>query len=298
MIIRPEDIFWSKLEKILICIAISTMIPNLLYYLRIGWEVTTMSSFKIPTGSMEPTLIPGDNIYVNKWIMGGRIFDVEESFHRQVEISRLPGIRKLKRNDVIVFNDPYPYRSDTMYMDVKRYYIKRCIALPGDTLEIRNGYFRVNGTDEPLGNPEAQDAISRLKGVPEERVAFNAFPYSALFGWTIKEFGPYHVPQSGMTVRMDSLTATLYHKLIRWEQKKPVTWPDGKVMLGDSLIHEYTFKENYYFTAGDNGLNSRDSRYWGPVPEPYIVGVATRIWKSVDKYTGEWRSDRFLKGIE
>lgn len=298
MIIRPEDIFWNKLEKILICIAISTMIPNLLYYLRIGWEVTTMSSFKIPTESMEPTLIPGDNIYVNKWIMGGRIFDVEESFHRQVEISRLPGIRRLKRNDVIVFNDPYPYRSDTMYMDIKRYYIKRCIALPGDTLEIRNGYFRVNGTDEPLGNPEAQEAISRLKGVPEERVAFNAFPYSALFGWTIKEFGPYHVPQSGMTVRMDSLTATLYHKLIRWEQKKPVTWPDGKVMLGDSLIHEYTFKENYYFTAGDNGLNSRDSRYWGPVPEPYIVGVATRIWKSVDKYTGEWRSDRFLKGIE
>ena len=162
MIIRPEDIFWNKLEKILICIAISTMIPNLLYYLRIGWEVTTMSSFKIPTESMEPTLIPGDNIYVNKWIMGGRIFDVEESFHRQVEISRLPGIRKLRRNDVIVFNDPYPYRSDTMYMDVKRYYIKRCIALPGDTLEIRNGYFRVNGTDEPLGNPEAQDAISRL----------------------------------------------------------------------------------------------------------------------------------------
>ena len=97
---------------------------------------------------------------------------------------------------------------------------------------------------------------------------------------------------------MDSMTVTLYHKLIKWEQKKVVTEQDGKVMLGDSLIHEYTFKENYYFTAGDNGLNSRDSRYWGPVPEPYIVGVATRIWKSVDKYTGEWRSDRFLKGIE
>ena len=67
---------------------------------------------------------------------------------------------------------------------------------------------------------------------------------------------------------------------------------------GRHLIREYTFKENYYFTAGDNGLNSRDSRYWGPVPEPFIVGVASRIWKSVDKYTGEWRSDRFLKGIE
>ena len=298
MIIRPEDILWKKLEKILICIAISSMVPNLLYYLRIGWEVTTMSSFKIPTESMMPTLIPGDNVYVNKWIMGGRIFDVEASFHRQVDISRLPGIRKLKRNDVIVFNDPYPYRSDTMYMDVKRYYIKRCIGLPGDTMEIRNGYFRVNGTDERLGNVEAQEAISHLKGVPEERVAFHAFPYSDRYGWTIREFGPYCIPYKGMTIPMDPMTVTLYHKLIRWEQRKEVTEQDGRVMLGDSLVHEYTFRENYYFTAGDNGLDSRDSRYWGPVPEPFIVGVATRIWKSVDKYTGEWRSDRFMKGIE
>ncbi len=298
MIIRPEDRFWKKLEKILICIAVSTMIPNLLYYLRIGWEVTTMSSFKIPTESMMPTLIPGDNVYVNKWIMGGRIFDVEASFHRQVDISRLPGIRKLKRNDVIVFNDPYPYRSDTMYMDVKRYYIKRCIGLPGDTMEIRKGYFRVNGTDEPLGNVQAQEAIARLKGIREERVAFHTFPHSERYGWTIQEFGPYCIPYKGMTIPMDSMNFTLYHKLIRWEQRKVVTELDGKVMLGDSLIHEYTFRENYYFTAGDNGLDSRDSRYWGPVPEPFIVGVATRIWKSVDKYTGEWRGDRFLKGIE
>ena len=76
------------------------------------------------------------------------------------------------------------------------------------------------------------------------------------------------------TIPMDLMTVTLYHKLIRWEQRKEVTEQDGKVVLGDSLI---TFKENYYFTAGDNGLNSRDSRYWGPVPEPFIVGVAAHI---------------------
>ena len=248
---------------------------------------------------MEPAILPGDYILVNKWLIGARIFDVWESAAgKEVEISRLPGIRKLKRNDVIVFNDPYPYRSDTMYMDVMRYYIKRCIGLPGDTMEIKNGYFRVNGTDETLGNLQAQQAISKLKGIPEERVAFQAFPHSERFGWTIQEFGPYHIPHKGMTITMDSTTVTLYHKLIRWEQKKEVSEEGGKVLLGDSLIHEYTFKENYYFTAGDNGLYSRDSRYWGPVPEPFIVGVATRIWKSVDKHTDEWRSERFLKGIE
>lgn len=97
---------------------------------------------------------------------------------------------------------------------------------------------------------------------------------------------------------MDSMTVTLYHKLIKWEQKKDVTECEGKVLLGDSLIHEYTFRENYYFTAGDNGLNSGDSRYWGPVPEPFIVGVATHIWKSVDRTTGEWRRERILKKID
>ena len=269
-----------------------------IYWLLLGLEVTSFSSFKIPTDSMRPTIIPGDNIYVNKWIMGGRIFDVEESFHKQVEISRLPGIRKLKHNDVIVFNDPYPHRSDTMYMDVMKYYIKRCIGLPGDTLEIRNGYFRINGTDKPLGNPDAQKAISRLKGGKEERIAFNAFPHSGRFGWSIKEFGPFYIPKKGTVVPMDSMTFTLYHKLIKWEQKKEVTEQNGKVLLGDSIIYEYTFKENYYFTAGDNGLNSRDSRYWGPVPEPFIVGVATRIWKSIDTYTEKWRGDRFLKEIK
>lgn len=180
-------------------------------------------------------------------------------------------------------------------MDVMRYYIKRCIRLPGDTMEIGNGYFRVNGTDEPLENPDAQRAISRLKGMKEERVAFNAFPHSDRFQWTIKEFGPYYIPQKGTTIPMDSMTVTLYHQLIRWEQKKEVTEQNGNILLGDSLIHEYTFQESYYFTTSDNGFNSRN---WGPVPEPFIVGVATRIWKSVDKSTGEWRSDRFLKGIE
>ena len=288
----------KKLEKIILWAIVIIMLPDLYYLLRIGVEVTSFSSFKIPTESMVPTLIPGDNIYVNKWIMGGRIFDVEESFQREVEISRLPGFRKLKRNDVIVFNDPYPYGSDTMYMDVKRYYIKRCIGLPGDTLEIRNGYFRINGTDEKLGNPEAQEAISHLKGTLDEDVTFYAFPYSNRFNWTIKEFGPYYIPKKGVTIPMDSMTFTLYHKLIKWEQKKTVTEQDNKVLLGDSLILEYTFQENYYFTAGDNGLHSHDSRYWGPVPEPYIVGVASRIWKSKDKHTDEWRSDRFLKSIE
>ena len=68
--------------------------------------------------------------------------------------------------------------------------------------------------------------------------------------------------------------------------------------LGDSLIQEYRFMENYYFMGGDNMENSKDSRYWGLLPEPYIVGVATRIWKSVYASTGEMRWNRVMKEIE
>jgi signal peptidase I len=82
------------------------------------------------------------------------------------------------------------------------------------------------------------------------------------------------------------------------ERQKPLTWEGNRVYLGDSLIREYRFRENYYFMGGDNMENSKDSRYWGLLPESYIVGVATRIWKSVDRWTDEVRWDRVMKRIE
>ena len=54
-------------------------------------------SFKIPSDSMEPALFAGDNILVNKWVMGGRLFDIwDASEKKNVEISRLPGFGKVK----------------------------------------------------------------------------------------------------------------------------------------------------------------------------------------------------------
>ncbi|WP_349872467.1 S26 family signal peptidase, partial [Bacteroides cellulosilyticus] len=70
------------------------------------------------------------------------------------------------------------------------------------------------------------------------------------------------------------------------------------ILLNDSAIHAYRFKENYYFVAGDKVMNSQDSRYWGLLPEPFIVGKAVRIWKSVDKDTGKVRWKRIFKKIE
>ena len=97
---------------------------------------------------------------------------------------------------------------------------------------------------------------------------------------------------------MDSTAVKLYRNLIGWEQKRSLNHKGNEVLLGDSVITEYRFLENYYFVGGDNMENSKDSRYWGLLPETYVVGVATRIWKSVDPITDGIRWNRVFKKIE
>ena len=272
---------------------------SVLIIMGILLQITTFASFRVPTDSMQPTLLPGDNILVNKSIMGARIFDIwEAAEEKEVEIHRMPGFGKVKRNDVLVFHYPYPHKNDSLSMHLLKYYVKRCIALPGDTMGIRKGRYYVKGFDEPIGNIRAQKRIGWLRKDDAMGVVMDAYPWDKYLNWTIQDFGPLHVPARGQTVAMDSTAVKLYRKLIEWEQKKPMTRSGDKVYLGDSLIQEYRFRENYYFMGGDNMANSKDSRYWGLLPEPYIVGVATRIWKSMDKYTDEVRWDRVMKQIE
>ena len=262
-------------------------------------QIVSFTSFRIPTDSMQPALHPGDNILVNKSIMGARIFNIwEAAENKEVEIYRLPGTGKVKRNDVLVFHYPYPHKNDSLSMHLLKYYVKRCIALPGDTMGIRSGHYYIKGMDGPIGNVEAQERIARLDGENARGIVMDAYPWDKYIDWTIQDFGPLHVPAAGQTVVMDSTAVKLYRNLVEWEQQKKLTFQGKKVFLGDSVIQEYHFRENYYFVGGDYMENSKDSRYWGLLPEPYIVGVATRIWKSVDRSTGKIRWDRVMKKIE
>ena len=252
-------------------------------------QVTCFTSFRVPSPSMYPALIPGDYILVNKWLMGARIFDIWEAVEdKEVKIHRLPGLRKVKRNDVLVFHYPYPHRNDSISMDMMLYYVKRCIALPGDTVEIRKGCYWINGTRK-------DKRWARMETEPSQE---DSLQWNVALGWTVQQLGPLPVPARGQEVAMDTLTGKMYGRLIAWEQKKPLTLRCDSVFLGDSLIGNYRFQENYYFMAGDNLDNSKDSRYWGLVPEPYIVGVATRVWKSVSPQGGEVRWNRTMKKIE
>lgn len=262
-------------------------------------QVTSLASFRIPTDSMQPALHPGDNILVNKSIMGARIFNIwDAAEEKEVEMHRLPGLGKVKRNDVLVFHYPYPHKNDSLSMHLLKYYVKRCIALPGDTMGITQGHYYIKGINEPIGNIEAQKRIERLRKEDARGIVMNTYPWDKYIDWTIQNFGPLHVPARGQKVVMDSTAVKLYRNLIEWEQKEKLTFQGKEVFLGDSLIREYRFQENYYFMGGDYMENSKDSRYWGLLPEPYIVGVATRIWKSVDNSTGRIRWDRVMKRIE
>ena len=167
-----------------------------------------------------------------------------------------------------------------------------------DTLEIRNGFYRIRGTGEELGNMAAQRRISGLTENDSRGVVMESFPWSKRLGWTIKEFGPLPVPAKGQVVSLDSISILFYQHIIRYEQKKELSLRDKLIYLGDSLIREYRFKENYYFVSGDNMENSRDSRYWGLLPKSYIVGKATRIWKSKDPADGHIRWNRVWKRIK
>ena len=270
-----------------------------LFLLWLFAQVFVFTSFRIPSDSMSPVLRKGDFVLVWKPLVGARIFNLHKTLNlEQTKIYRLPGFRKVQRNDVVVFNFPHPNDWNRIEMHILKYYIKRCIGVPGDTLSIRKGMFRLNGMNRTFGNVASQRRIGQTRPEDFLQGVYKCFPYDSLLDWNIKEFGPLYIPRKGGVVKMNRLGGVLYRKPIEWKQGKLLTIKGDSVWLNDSVISDYCFRKNYYFVAGDNGENSQDSRYWGLLPEEYIVGVASRIWKSVDSYTGDICWDRVWKKIE
>ncbi|MEL6558600.1 MAG: signal peptidase I [Bacteroidota bacterium] len=124
-----------------------------------------MEAFTIPTSSMENSLLVGDFLFVSKINYGPRTPKTPLQFpltHQkiwgtdipsylewiQLPQYRLPGFDDVERNDVVVFN----YPAEDHPVDLKTHYIKRCVAIPGDVIEIVNNQVYING--EEGENPE------------------------------------------------------------------------------------------------------------------------------------------------
>ena len=119
------DKVWDWIKSIILALILALFIRTFL-----------VQAYKIPSGSMIPTLLIGDHILVNKFVYG-----VRNPFTRELWIKgRLP-----KRGEIIVFVYPPNRKID---------FIKRVIGLPGDVIEIRNKRVFVNG--KPLNEPYVQ----------------------------------------------------------------------------------------------------------------------------------------------
>ena len=264
--------------------------------LAIALRVFLFASYKIPSPSMEPTLSAGDYILVNKLVQGGRVYKHFDFMKGgKVETKRLWGWRDVKRNDVLVFNFPYP-KKNQLDFDLNAFYVKRCVALPGDTFSIENGMYKIANRMDTLGCYAQQLRVSHWKDA-EGSKDFRCFPKVKGYNWNMKNFGPLYVPGKGDRLTIDSLNIHLYRNLICYESGKELSIRGDTVLLGNEILKEYTFLKNYYFMAGDNAMDSRDSRYWGLLPEDHIVGKAAIVWKSEDMGTGEYRWERFFRII-
>ena len=162
--LKPKTGFGEWFSSILFAVVIATLVHT--YFIQ---------PYIIPTGSLEKTLLTGDFLFVSKYHYGARVPQTAVSFPMvhdtiplarirsylkkpQLPYMRLPKLQKIKRNEIVVFSWP----ADTVRqffkkearvdkpIDKKSNYVKRCVAIPGDTLEIIDGIIHINGVRTQL----------------------------------------------------------------------------------------------------------------------------------------------------
>lgn len=224
---------------------------------------------RIPTGSMEDTILVGDFVLVNKFIYGAESTKYIPFTQIEIPHFRLPAIRKPKRKDIVVFE--FPGMRHQLYSDDRGVnYVKRCIGLPGDTIQVINKVVYVNGKQFWIpthaiyvsGYPEAKDVV-------DPRI----FPIG--MPWNADNYGPLIVPKKGYTIKLTPENVEMWAMTINREFGKiVVSQSNNQVTIEGKPVTSYTFKKDYYFMMGDNRDDSLDSRYWGFVPDDNIVGEA------------------------
>jgi len=142
-----------------------------------------IQNFKVPTGSMEKTILVGDFLFANKFIYGVKLPRIEKRFLK---------IREPRRGDVVVFRYP---------LEPRKAYIKRCIGTPGDTIEIRNKVVYVNGAPLVENYVTHRDrtvypALESSGGNAHYQKLWQDRGFARAGGRVRDSFGPIEVPES------------------------------------------------------------------------------------------------------
>ncbi|HEY7236428.1 MAG TPA: signal peptidase I [Gemmatimonadaceae bacterium] len=194
-----------------------------------------VEAYRIPSGSMIPTLLVGDWLFVNKLVYGPTI---------PFTNSHLPGYSHPKRGDVVVFVSPPQVDQPE---DPQPTLVKRLVGMPGDTLYMRGGLLYVNGLPQRQGFAAATNHVD-----PSE-----ANSTSDLFSWQHKI--------ELKNTRFGSAPETPLHD----------NW--GPLLIPAA----------HYFMMGDNRYCSKDSRYWGVVPEANVRGKPLVVYYSYRPGAGD-----------
>ena len=156
-----------------------------------------LASFEVPTGSMEDTVKIGDRLFVNKFIYGGSTPYTIPFTSIRIPHFRIPGFRQVKHGDVIVFD--WPGSRDQVENPTQTWYLKRCIGLPGDTVQIDQRIVSVNGRKLEL---PARGKFLRANAEPADDKNPNMFPSGTKFN--ADNYGPIVVPQKGMSLILNA----------------------------------------------------------------------------------------------
>lgn len=240
------------------------------FVLHYAGRVFVFDRFGISGVSMEPTLAAGQKVWVNKLLMGPRIYTNFDFSDGGLNCVRLPGARKLRVGDVAVFNYPYGRGGDSVAFKINFVYCKRCWGAPGDTVWIKD--CRLVSDDSSLDCHDQEQNPVKFMDFLAEALPDKMSVQAGLFAgetenWTLRDFGPIVVPKRGMTIALDSVARRHYSRVIDWERRCD-NCASG-VVLGDF----YTFQQDWCFFVGDNYLNSVDSRHFGFVPADFVVGI-------------------------
>lgn len=232
-----------------------------------------IASFVVPTGSMENTVMTGDFLFVNKFIYGPSTPQIVPFLNIPLPYLRFPGIREPEKGDVIVFI--FPGNRDEIEDPNFQYYLKRCVAVSGDTLEIRDKKVYINGKLQPLAPEAHYDQYAPT--MPDE--AYRTFPPGK--GFTRDNYGPLVIPSEGETIQITPQNYPQWETFIRREGHA-VAISGGSILIDGKATSSYKVKRNYCFGLGDNRDHSLDSRYWGFIPMENVVGTPIMVYWSWD----------------